>query len=103
MLINPQRILDTEDKKCMGHGLSFFNTLDNALTKYQKVCRKPSLKKVLGELVAEISLDEEDGVSADVIDKNYGHFTFHEYEETNLPNKIVTITEIFDEHGNYTR
>lgn len=64
---------------------------------------KAKFEKDFGEWIAEVSLDEEDGVSADVKEKNDGHFTFHEYKATNLLDKVVKIVEIFDEHGNYKR
>jgi len=103
LLMNPQRRLDSSDERCLGYGLSFFDSLENAFNKHQKICRKPSLRKLLGEYIAEIALSEQDGVSSQPDAKNYGHFTFHACEETNLTEKIVTIVELFDEYGNYSR
>lgn len=108
-LINnpPPRMLDDSDKMCMGYGLSFFNTCEDAIKKYKTIYNKqrPKQKKTFleekGDTIAHINLEVSDGTSSEP--NNEGHFTFHEYVDTNLSTKIVNLTAIFDEHGNFRK
>ena len=107
-LINepPQRMLDDTDKMCMGYGLSVFNLLSNAIGKYESIYRKKRrhLKAMfiedVGEAVAEIKIKRENGIGNEPNLNNFGHFTFHEYENKDIANSIVCKTEIlFDGNG----
>jgi len=102
----PQRMLDDTDKMCMGYGLSVFNTQLNALSKYESLYKKKRkhLKKIfiedIGNAVAKIKIEREDGIGNKPNLNNFGHFTFHEYENKDLANSIVCKTEIlFDGNG----
>jgi len=103
----PPRMLDDSDKMCMGYGLSWFNTCEEAIKKYETLYHKLRAKQKInfqeekGDTIAQIHLDVRDGKGSDP--NNEGHFTFHEYVETNLSTKIVNFTAIFDEHGNFRR
>ncbi|MCK5719175.1 MAG: hypothetical protein KAH84_04400 [Thiomargarita sp.] len=107
-LINdpPPRMLDETDKMCMGYGLSLFNTSLNAISKYKSIYSKKrkhlKIKFIedVGNAVAKIEI-KKDGVGNKPNLKNFGHFTFHEYENRNLANRIVYKTKIlFDKNGN---
>jgi hypothetical protein len=87
---NPQRATGmTDTQKCMGHGLSLFDKLEGALTRYRKLFRKNAeVAKTLGTKVAFLQLEKSDGCGGDM-EKGYGHFTFHEYANTDLKIRIT--------------
>jgi hypothetical protein len=93
----PQRVLDNTDLLCMGYGLSFFNTKENARQKFLNLyerLRTPLQKGFLeekGNFIAEINLEKSDGLSDAPSEHNYGHFTFFEFMETKLTTKINSI------------
>ena len=95
-LINepPPRMLDDSDKMCVAFGLSMFDTLLNSKLKYQKEYnkRRPHLrdqfKQDKGGYIALVNLTQDDGVADQPNENNYGHFTFHEYSETSLVDKV---------------
>jgi hypothetical protein len=92
----PQRILDDSDLHCMGFGLSFFDTKENAKGKFLSIFNR--LREPLkigfiaekGNFIAEIILEKTDGVADNPVITNYGHFTFHEYENVELKNKVLS-------------
>ncbi len=103
----PARILDDSDKMCMAYGLSMFDTLNNALKKYFKLYKKQRIhqqehfKQDKGTKIAMINLTKNDGI-ADLPNKNnFGHFTFHEYKETNLVGKISDLYSVFKSNGDF--
>ena len=107
-LINepPQRLLDDTDKMCMGYGLSVFDTQLNAIDKYESLYnkRRKHLKKIFiednGNTVAKIKIERENGIANKPNLNNFGHFTFHEYENKEIMNSIICKTEIlFDKNG----
>lgn len=55
-----------------------------------------------GDSIAELEMTENEGIFGDVNDGN-GHFTFHEFEETDLAKNILKIEDIFEENGNFKR
>ncbi|WPU98208.1 hypothetical protein SNE26_19480 [Mucilaginibacter sp. cycad4] len=100
----PQRLLDDSDKLCMGYGLSFFDTPENALNRYRLLYNKQkrdSLKEIFkndkGTQIAIIKI-ENDGLGDEPNSTN-GHFTFHEYTGIDLANKIESRINIFAEDG----
>lgn len=102
-IIDPARQLGNDDKSCGGYALSMFEKKEGAYLKYKKiVSNKPQLKNTFGTMIAEISLSTEDGVCSESELKNYTHFNLHEYQGTDLPEKIVNITNIFDINGKFT-
>jgi hypothetical protein len=102
----PPRMLDDFDLMCKGHGLSLFDTLEHGIARYKKLYKNKrgvshqTFIEEKGDAVATLKLDAEDGVAGDLNLEN-GHFTFHEYEETDLSNQIVHITTLFDKNGNF--
>lgn len=100
----PARILDNSDLVCKGYGLSFFNSYNNAKEKYKRLYTNKRVKfrdsfmEDYGDSIAKIQLLKKLGISGD-LNKETGHFTFHEYEETNLINRITEILNIFDDDG----
>ncbi len=97
----PPRMLNDSDKMCMGYGLSMFDTFENALAKYKKIFRRMRLhqkqhfKEDKGTYVALLELNKDDGIADTPKEKNYGHFTFHEYEDANLQENMKDLFEIF--------
>ncbi len=104
----PQRMLDETDNLCKGYGLSFFNSFENCYGRYKSFYKKKRNLSHLdfisekGNSIAELNLDENEGIYGDLNTLN-GHYTFHEFEEINLSEKIVNIVEIFDGNGNFNR
>ncbi len=103
----PPRMLDDSDKMCMGYGLSMFDTFENALAKYKKIFRKLrshqkiQFKEDKGNYIALLDVTKNIGVADKPNEKNYGHFTFHEYEEIDLQEKVKDLYEIFKENGEF--
>ncbi|MBD1421622.1 hypothetical protein [Sphingobacterium chuzhouense] len=102
----PQRILDDSDQMCKGYGLSMFLSLKLAAKKYNNLTAKlrGNLREKqvqdYGKEIALLNLDHGDGIAGD-INSVSGHFTFHEYEDADLSNKIIEIFNIFDENGKF--
>jgi hypothetical protein len=101
----PQRLLDNSDKFCMGYGLSFFDTLQHAFSRYCELYRKQKrahlkelFKQDKGTQVSLISINKDDGV-ADEPNFNTGHFTLHEYDGIDFSNRNLQKIAIFEENG----
>jgi len=100
----PSRMLDDTDKMCMGYGLSFFDSLENALKTFVKLYLKQREKLrsgfILdyGDSIALIKIKAQDGVAGNFNLKT-GHFTFHLYENVNFDNNISKFLDIFDKDG----
>jgi hypothetical protein len=97
--LNPMRALDSNDIECISYGLSFFESHQTAKLKYSVIYnryrnskQKEDFKIEKGTHIAEIVIKEEDGICSN--NKN-GHFTFYEYNDTNLVNNINIINPIF--------
>ena len=103
----PQRLLDDSDKMCIAYGISLFESLDGACMKYKKLYndRREHLRPIfisdMGECVADLSLLKFDGLANDPEQKNFGHFTFHEYENVNLKLRIKSTYNIFGTDGKF--
>jgi len=103
----PPRMLDDSDRMCLAYGLSMFDTLLNSLSKFQKEHNKrrphqrEQFKQDKGSHISLIKLTKDDGIADIPNDRNYGHFTFHEYSKTNLQAKILTFYNIFKENGEF--
>ena len=97
----PPRILDNSDLHCMGYGLSFFDTHQNAIGRYLNITKKlrEHLKNDFvnekGDCVAELPLDVSDGIVGLPSEQKYGHFTFHESAGATLVSKVVAIRPVF--------
>lgn len=98
--VPPQRLLDHSDLMCMGYGLSLFDTLEKAQVRYRNLyIRKNELMKSIfiedvGDHVAHLSINEEDGIADEPND--IGHFTFHEFAEVGLQKKVLSLHPIFE-------
>lgn len=104
----PQRMLDDSDIMCKGFGLSFFDTYAHACARYEALYkRKRGLSHDVfmadkGDSIAELEMTENEGIFGDVNDAN-GHFTLHEFEETDLTKNVLMIEDIFEENGEFKR
>ncbi|WP_184549072.1 hypothetical protein [Mucilaginibacter sp. FT3.2] len=101
----PQRLLNDSDKLCMGYGLSFFDSPQNALNRYSTLFEKQKrahLKEIFktdkGTQIAVIKIEHEDGLANEPNATN-GHFTFHEYELVEFKEKIKSRINIFADDG----
>lgn len=91
---SPKYILDEdiEKDKCIGWGLSFFNTQKSAVQRLNKLTKNRAfLFKKLGTHIAQGNLDENDGISNKT--ERFGHFTLFEYKDVDLSNKFKIITQ----------
>jgi len=101
----PQRLLDDQDKICISYGLSFFDSKQNAFNKYTDIYNKQKrehLKELFkdekGTYIALVNIKEEDGIADKPNEKN-GHFTFHEYHDTDLSIRMYNEVSIFETNG----
>jgi len=96
----PQRILDDSDLNCTGFGLSLFDSEANALGKLLSLFHRlrhhlrQGFLSEKGDAIAEIQLNENSGVASAPVPQNYGHFTLHEAEGSNLMSLVVKTTAI---------
>jgi hypothetical protein len=100
-------MLDDTDKMCMGYGLSMFDSLINSINKYQKIYKKlRQLQKEQfiqdkGSYIGLLNLSNNDGLADNPNEKNFGHFTFHEYCHTILEKKVLHLHNIFLDNGEF--
>jgi hypothetical protein len=101
LLIKPERIndkmFDSQERKCEGYALSLYDSLSNAKKAYERIRkRNKNLPKMVGTHVAKIALAQTDGVAYECSrhKNNKGHFNFHESENTDLSNQIVTVEKL---------
>lgn len=101
LLIKPARIndrsFDTNEMKCSGYALSMFDSLLNSKNLFIKqISRNKNFGNNVGNYVAEICIESNEGVATDPSSKEseLGHFDFFEYENTNFYNKIVNIEKL---------
>lgn len=101
----PQRLLDDSDKMCLAYGLSFFDSMENAYSKYIIEYKKRRQHQRLqfledrGTFISTIILSTSDGIADIPNNANYGHFTFHQYEGVNLEELVKNTQQIFREDG----
>ena len=96
LLQSPKRALNMNHlNQCKGYGLSFFDTANGAIDRYlELITSKPNLIDTLGNNLGEIYLTPQDGVCSEPETNNNGHFTFHEYKNTDLARKIIKFAPI---------
>jgi hypothetical protein len=102
----PPRMLDETDNMCKGFGLSLFDSIENAYKKYKELyCKKREHQREdfineKGRYIATLKLLCSDGVAGSF--SKSGHFTFHEYESTNLKNRMESsFFSIFGADGKF--
>ena len=98
---NPQLVSKwiSEDLRCKAHGLSFFNTFEGAKDKFmQETIKRPNFPKRIGNSIAIVQLNINEGVCSKPETLNFGHFTFHEYICMDLLENIKSITKILKSH-----
>ena len=83
-----------------------FDTLINSLNKYKSLYnklrshQKLQFKSENGQ-VALLRLTKNDGVADEPKKHNFGHFTFHEYQNTRLENNVIYLYDIFLDNGEF--
>jgi hypothetical protein len=103
----PARILDDTDKMCMAYGLSMFDSLKNSIDKYQKeyIKRRQHQREQFiqdkGNFIALLKLSKNDGLADEPNEGNFGHFTFHEYDQTELEKNVLNLYNIFLDNGDF--
>jgi hypothetical protein len=103
----PARILDETDKMCMAYGLSMFDSLKNSIDKYQKeyIKRRQHQREQFiqdkGNFIALLKLSKNDGLADEPNEGNFGHFTFHEYDQTELEKNVLNLYNIFLDNGDF--
>jgi hypothetical protein len=104
-----RRPIDESDleNRCRSWGLSFFDTLQIAKARFEKVIKnyraaqKASFIQQKGDSVALIRLQPQHGTSSP--SNNEGHFTLYQYEGIRLHNEIENIFNIFDTDGELSK
>lgn len=105
-ILTPNRILDESDLKCISYGLSMFDSLVNSLNRYKslhdKLRNHQKLQfKIEKGHIALLKLTKNDGVADEPNINNFGHFTFHEYNDTKFENKVISLYKIFLDNGEF--
>lgn len=94
----PKRVLinDSDSVRCQAHGLSLFDTLENAEEFYSNLPPNTSKNrhKTIGSHIAEGNIDKSDGVVSRV--SSNGHFTLHESNNADLPSKFNIVKKIYN-------
>lgn len=102
----PPRKFDRLDDDCKSFGLSMYDSIESGLSNYKAMFnqkrgrpRQDFIDRV-GDAMAIMTLTKGLGCMGKP-NTNTGHFTFHEYVDTNLEHHIKEIIDIFDENGNF--
>ncbi|MFN0049691.1 MAG: hypothetical protein ACKVOU_11265 [Cytophagales bacterium] len=97
----PPKMLDDSDLMCLGYGLSLFDSFEKAYSKYKNLFKsKRNFSKSVGSYIVKIDIQFDDGMAS--IPNIQGHFTFHEYENTDLRSRIIELFSIFDSDGKFS-
>jgi len=97
LIIKPARKnrLKEDSSKCQGYALSLFDSLAKANQKFINLTRKTSsyiLKESLGTHLVQGIIEPRDGVVSAINEE--GHFSLHEFEETDLQKKFSIISSL---------
>jgi hypothetical protein len=90
-ITNPARAVScvSSTGKCMGFGLSFYNTDVNAERKFNLLrSHIRQIHKSIGDSLAAVMITKQDGVCSPV-DSTEGHFTLHEFEGAQLQSQVI--------------
>ncbi len=102
LLIDPGRLNSrmNPEKKCRGFGLSLYQDKGGAKSSFQEWMTKTrgTFVKRVGNSLASVELDREDGLGSKPNPENFTHFTFHEYAQTDLTKKIGQIEKMAVHH-----
>ena len=95
------RKLENNDEGCEHYCLSVYKDLKSARDAYKNICDKAlreefveKFKSNIGEYAAQLQIEKNDGV-ADMPNNRTGHFSFYEYTDCKLSDKIKGIFNIF--------
>ena len=89
----PRALIIDKEKTCGSWGLSFFETLKQSIDRLNHIVSdKAYLYKKLGNLIAEGTLERNDGLSEDC--NEIGHFNHHEYVGIDLKSKFQIVHKV---------
>lgn len=92
---------DKKKMDCIGYALSMFDTEEQARLKFNTLQKdRGQIYKMLGTHVAKGDLTLQDGISGEssLAKNNHGHFSFFEFEETDLSEKFIIINKLSHHH-----
>jgi hypothetical protein len=97
LIIKPARKnrFKEDSSQCQGYALSLFDSLAQANQKFINLTRKTNpyiLKESLGTHLAQGIIEPGDGVVSAINEE--GHFSLHEFEETDLQKKFRIISSL---------
>jgi hypothetical protein len=97
----PVRMLEDEDKLCIGYGLSMFDSFENAKDKYFLIYnrKRAKLKEIFKndhDYIVKLFITEGDGIVNNPNDT--GHLTLHESKKAILVNNEIEIFPIFENY-----
>jgi hypothetical protein len=94
LIKNPRRKLAGSGQECIGYGLSLFNSLGQAKSRYQQLRQNfKNIDKTIGTHIADGLIQKQDGVLSDP-DAN-GHMTLHESDEADLSTKFRIVLKVY--------
>jgi hypothetical protein len=92
LMMNPKRNFPDPNGQCLGYALSLFDSLENAQKRYGDMVKgRPALRKKLGSHIAAGIITPNDGLVSEV--NSSGHFSLHQFAETDLKHKFQIISE----------
>lgn len=79
---------------CSDFALSFYDSLQHAIRKFSHLERRyGGIRQTLGDHVAEIQLELEDGIATPP-NRRWGHFDLHEHDGRNFATRCQNTTPI---------
>jgi len=85
---------DPHHKTCSGYGLSLFNTLENACSRYADLLESiPSFPQTVGTHIAKGQVNNDNGVATEP--NSDGHLTLYEFEHTNLHVRFQIVHQVY--------
>jgi len=97
-IIAPARLNEFKNhvQKCQAFGLSFFADKEMARANYHNLMKKIAGKfsKIVGDHLASLTLNPNDGLHSNLFQNLNTHFTFHELNEVDLSKEVIKIESL---------
>lgn len=91
-VLKPSRQFQNDVGRCLALGLSVFEQSAQAVAFFKFQTRRfPAFGKIVGDHLAEIFIEPDDGLASTPEETNFGHFTFHEYIWCDFLQKIRSV------------